>query len=128
MNTEYSLPISCASAIEGRTPTPWMLDHMHDFSVAEFYDQSLTESDLRRLLSARTRPRYKLVARVTTAQFRRMVADGTLRASSWTSNYRRAGNTVPVVHRTACLAVFGNGEDIFLCDLPPRMCGETPNV
>ena len=66
------------------------------------------------------KPRYKLVARVTTAQFRDMVASGALQASSWTRHYRRAGNTVPVVHGAACLALFGTGDDIFLCDLPPR--------
>ena len=66
------------------------------------------------------KPRYKLVACVTTAQFRDMVATGAVRAHAWTSSYRRAGNTVPVVHGTACLAVFSHGDDIFLCDLPPR--------
>lgn len=66
------------------------------------------------------RPRYKLVARVSTATLRAMVAAGDLRSRGWTSEYRRPGNTVPVVHRAACLALFGPGDDIFLCDLPPR--------
>ena len=66
------------------------------------------------------KPRYKMVACVTTAQFRDMVATGALRSHAWTSSYRRAGNTVPVVHDTACLAVFSHGDDIFLCALPPR--------
>lgn len=66
------------------------------------------------------RPRYKLVMRVSTQEFRNMVAAGALRSSSWLSGYRRAGNTIPVIHGAACLAVFGHGDDIFLCDLPPR--------
>ena len=66
------------------------------------------------------RPRYKLVAKVSTAQFRGMVAGGELRARGWTPEYRRAGNTIPVVHAVACLALFGSGDAIFLCDLPSR--------
>ena len=65
------------------------------------------------------KPRYKLVAKVTTAQFRAMVANGELKSyAGWTASYRRQGNTVPIAHRTACLAVFGRGDNIFLCDLP----------
>jgi len=64
------------------------------------------------------KPRYKLVAKVSTEQFRVMVANGELKAAGWTASYRRQGNTVPIAHRTACLAVFGRGDNIFLCNLP----------
>ena len=47
------IPYSTKPAIEGRLPTPWLMDHAHDFSVAEFYDQSLTEADLRSPLVTR---------------------------------------------------------------------------
>ena len=46
-------PPSTKPAIEGRVPTKWMFDHRHDFTTEEFYDQSLTEIDLRRMLTSR---------------------------------------------------------------------------
>jgi len=52
MNAEQLMP-SIAPSIEGRVPTPWMINHMHEFSPAEFYNQSLTEADLRGMLVAR---------------------------------------------------------------------------
>ena len=61
------------------------------------------------------KPAYKLFAKVSTAQFRAMVAKRELRSSSWTASYRRPGNTVPVVHEIATLVVFGSGDDLFLC-------------
>ena len=62
--------------------------------------------------------RRKLVACVTTDEFRRMVQDGELRASSWLPSYRVVGNTIPVLYKTATVGVFGRGDRIFLCSTP----------
>jgi len=34
-------------SIAGRVPTPWLIEHMHDFPREVFYDQSLSEVDLK---------------------------------------------------------------------------------
>ncbi len=47
------LPASTEPAIVGRVPSAWLLENMHSFNRAEFYDQSLSEDDLRALLASR---------------------------------------------------------------------------
>ena len=50
MFREYTIvPIVPKPVIEGRVPTQWMLDNMHRISREDFYDQSLTEEDLKRI-------------------------------------------------------------------------------
>ena len=66
------------------------------------------------------KPRRKLVACVSTAEFRRMVADHELRSPGWTTSFRRPGNTIPVVHKKAHLALFGPGDIIYLCSEPEK--------
>lgn len=48
---DKKLPPVVESAIIGRVPTPWLVEHMHEFTKAEFYDQSLTEDDLKQILA-----------------------------------------------------------------------------
>lgn len=44
---------SIMPAIEGRVPTAWLLEHGHQLTREEFYDQSLTEDDLKKRLADR---------------------------------------------------------------------------
>jgi hypothetical protein len=67
------------------------------------------------------KPRYKLVACVSTETFRLLAGYGLLRSSGWGSSYRRPGKTVPISgapwtrYSSATYLVFGHGDDIFLC-------------
>jgi hypothetical protein len=47
------LPPSTKPAIDGRIPTAWLLDHANELSTEEFYNQSLTEEDLKRIINER---------------------------------------------------------------------------
>jgi hypothetical protein len=43
-----TLPPSIEPAIVGRIPAPWMVANMHRISRDDFYDQTMTEGDLKR--------------------------------------------------------------------------------
>lgn len=43
-----NLPISTQPLIEGRTGSKWLLDNMYRISEEDFYNQSLTEDDLKK--------------------------------------------------------------------------------
>lgn len=47
------LPPSTKPAIYGRIPTAWLLDHANELTNEEFYDQSLTEEDLKQIINKR---------------------------------------------------------------------------
>jgi hypothetical protein len=49
----FIMPISTEPAIVGRVPTPWLMDHMHELSKDEFYNDQLSEDDLRTILNDR---------------------------------------------------------------------------
>lgn len=66
------------------------------------------------------KPRHKLVARVSTEQFRALVASGELHSPGWSLMYRRPGNTLSIGHARAYFALFSHGDDIFLTCPPER--------
>jgi hypothetical protein len=43
------LPLPTEPAIIGRVPTPWILENMHRISREDFYNESLSEDDLKKL-------------------------------------------------------------------------------
>lgn len=48
MDTKH-LPLPTEPAIKGRVPTPWMFENMHRISREDFYNENLTEEDLKKL-------------------------------------------------------------------------------
>ncbi len=43
-----TLPLSPEPLIRGRVPSRWLLDNIHVISHEDFYDETLTEDELRR--------------------------------------------------------------------------------
>lgn len=48
------LPPTTAPAIVGRTPTPWMFENRYNVRKEDFYDEALSEGDLRRIVEKRS--------------------------------------------------------------------------
>lgn len=45
--SDNSFPPTATLAIEGRVPTAWLLENMHKVSREDFYNQELTEENLK---------------------------------------------------------------------------------
>jgi len=52
---KHDIQVRLTPIIRGRVPTPWMVEHMHEVSVKDFYDATLTEEDLKNKLAGRPR-------------------------------------------------------------------------